>query len=426
MSFISKLFGGTKSERDIRSFKPLVDEINSIYASLEEQSLDYLVGRLKEIRQEVADSREAVKQSMPDDAERDEEMYRAEQDVLDRRMTEVFAIVKDACRRLMGQEFKVLGQDMVWDMIPFDVQLFGAIVLHKGRIAEMKTGEGKTLVATMPIVLNALTGRGVHIITVNDYLAERDSQWMGQIYQLLGLSVGCILNRMTPDERRLIYACDITYGTNNEFGFDYLRDNMAVTPEDQVQRGHAYGIVDEVDSVLIDEARTPLIISGQVDSPIDTQYVEIKPKVQQLIRTQTNLVNSLVSEAEKEWEEDEYAAATKLLIASRGMPKNRKLMKMFQETGVQTAVRSVENDYMRDKKLHELDEELYFFVDEKSHIIDLTDQGRVHISPDNPDAFVIPDLGEAYHAIENEPNLSTEQQLVKKAEVQELHTQRSN
>ena len=426
MSFIRKILGGTKSERDISGFKPQVDEINAIYATLEDQPLETLVGRLKEIRQEVADEREAVKQAAPESPERDEEIYQAEQEVLDRRLTEVFAIVKEACRRLMGKEFKVLGLPMVWDMIPFDVQLLGAIVLYKGRIAEMKTGEGKTLVATMPMVLNALTGRGVHLITVNEYLAQRDSQWMGQIYELLGLSVGCILNQMSPEERRQVYACDITYGTNNEFGFDYLRDNMSVNPEDQVQRGHVYAIVDEVDSVLVDEARTPLIISGQVDSPIDARYTEVKPKVQQLIRSQTNLVNSLVAEAEKEWEKEEYPAATKLLIASRGMPKNRKLMKMFQETGVQTAMRSVENNYMREKKLHELDEELYFFVDEKSHIIDLTDKGRVHISPDNPDAFVIPDLGEAFHAIDNDSSLSSEQRLQKKAEIQELHSERSN
>jgi preprotein translocase subunit SecA len=249
----------------MRQFRPLVEEINQISADLEERPQEYLVERLGEIRQEIDDARDAVTQRMQDSTERDEEIYKAEQDTLDRRMAEVFAIVKDACRRMVGQDFKVVGQAMTWDMIPFDVQLLGAIVLHKGRISEMKTGEGKTLAATMPVVLNALTGRGVHIITVNDYLAERDSQWMGQIYKTLGLSVGCILNQMNPEERREIYACDITYGTNNEFGFDYLRDNMSVRPEDQVQRGHSYAIVDEVDSVLIDEARTPLIISGQVD-----------------------------------------------------------------------------------------------------------------------------------------------------------------
>ncbi|MCH7859406.1 MAG: preprotein translocase subunit SecA, partial [Candidatus Marinimicrobia bacterium] len=257
LGFIQKLFGGTKSEREIKRFQPQVDDINAIYATLVDKPLEYLVGRLREIKQEVADVRNATRDAAPEGPDRDEAIYQAEQDLLNDRLAEVFAIVKDACRRLMGHEFKMLGQTSIWDMIPFDVQLLGAIVLHKGRIAEMKTGEGKTLVATMPLVLNALTGGGVHLITVNDYLAQRDSEWMGQVYQLLGMTVGCILNRMGPDERRQVYACDITYGTNNEFGFDYLRDNMAVSPEDQVQRGHTYAIVDEVDSVLIDEARTP-------------------------------------------------------------------------------------------------------------------------------------------------------------------------
>ena len=426
MSFIRNLLGGSKSEREIRRFQPLVDEINGIYASLESKPLEQLIERLAEIRQEVATARETAKQEAADSPDRDEDIYRAEGGILDLRLAEVFAIVKDACRRLMGKDFKVLGQALVWDMIPYDVQLLGGVVLHRGRIAEMKTGEGKTLAATMPMILNALTGRGVHLITVNDYLAQRDSQWMGEIYDLLGISVGCILNQMSSEERRRVYACDITYGTNNEFGFDYLRDNMAVSPEDQVQRGHAYAIVDEVDSVLIDEARTPLIISGQVDNPTDTRYTEIKPKVAQLVRSQTHLVNALVAEAQELWEQDEYAAATKLLISSRGMPKNSKLMKMYQETGVQSSIRSVENDYLRDKKLHELDEELLFFVDEKSHIIDLTDKGRNHVSPDNPDAFVIPDLGEAFHTIENNPEHSEEAKVRLKGEAQALHSERSN
>ena len=425
MSILKKLIGGGKSDREIRGFRPMVDEINRIYGTLENKPLEYLVSRLDEIRQEVKAARELAKQESADSLD-DEEIYQAEQGALDDRLPEVFAIVKDACRRLVDKEFKVLGQSLVWNMIPFDVQLYGAIVLHKGRIAEMKTGEGKTLAATMPMVLNALTGRGVHLITVNDYLAQRDSQWMGQIYELLGISVGCILNQMSPEERRKVYACDITYGTNNEFGFDYLRDNMAVSPEGQVERDHAYAIVDEVDSVLIDEARTPLIISGQVDNPTDSHYTDVKPQVAQLVRSQTNLVNSMVAEAEDLWEKEEYVAATKLLVASRGMPKNRKLMKMFQETGVQTAVRSVENDYLRDKKLHELDEELYFFVDEKSHIIDLTDMGHTHISPNDPEAFVIPDLGEAFHTIQNDASLSPEEQLRLKGEAQELHSERSN
>ncbi|MCH7575988.1 MAG: preprotein translocase subunit SecA [Candidatus Marinimicrobia bacterium] len=426
MNILTKLFGGTKSERDIRGFGPQVEEINAIFATLESKSDDDLIARLGEIRQEITDARDAAREIALESEELDDMLQEAEQAVLESRLTEVFAIVKDACRRLLGSELKILSQEMIWNMVPFDVQLMGGIVLHKGRIAEMKTGEGKTLVATMPMVLNSLTGRGVHLITVNDYLAQRDSQWMGQVYRSLGLSVGCILNSMSPAERREQYACDITYGTNNEFGFDYLRDNMSVTPEDQVQRGHMFAIVDEVDSVLIDEARTPLIISGQVDTPIDTTYDELKPSVEKLVRQQTNLVNRLVAEAEAQWKEEEYAAATQLLIASRGMPKNRKLMKMYQETGVKAAVRSVENDYMRDKKLTEIDEQLYFFVDEKSHIIDLTDMGRQFIAPDDLEAFIIPDIGEAFHTLEADSSLSDEERLKKKEEIQDLHAERSN
>ena len=196
-------------------------------------------------------------------------------------------MVKETCRRLIGQSWRVVGQEIKWEMDPYDVQLIGAIILHRGKIAEMKTGEGKTLVATMPMYLNALTGRGAHLITVNDYLAQRDAEWMGEIYKRLGLTVGFILNTMDNTQRRAAYNCDITYGTNNEFGFDYLRDNMSLAPEDQVQRGHAYAIVDEVDSVLIDEARTPLIISGSVDAPVDSSYKDLKPAVQMLYRKQS-------------------------------------------------------------------------------------------------------------------------------------------
>ncbi|MEE9465752.1 MAG: preprotein translocase subunit SecA, partial [Candidatus Neomarinimicrobiota bacterium] len=423
---LTKIFGGTKSERDIRSFSTVVDEINAIFADLADRPDEYLSNRLREIRQEVADTREAVRAAAPEDDQVDDEMYQAEQVMLHERETEVFAIVKDGCRRLIGHEFKVLGLPMVWDMVPFDEQLLGAIVLHSGRIAEMKTGEGKTLVATMPLILNSLTGRGAHLSTVNDYLAERDSQWMGQVYTFLGISVGCILNHMDPEERRDIYSRDITYGTNNEFGFDYLRDNMAVSPENQVQGFHGFAIVDEVDSVLIDEARTPLIISGQVDNPTDSLYADLRPSVEKLVRTQTNLVNSLVAKGEQLWDTEEYEAATKLLISSRGMPKNARLRKVFQRTGVQAKVRTVENDYMRDKKLTELDEELFFFVDEKSHIIDLTDKGRMEIAPNDPDAFIIPDLGEGFHTIDTTPGLSPEEVLDRKEKIQDLHGQRSN
>ncbi len=285
--FFKNLLGGNKSDRDIRSFEPQVNQINELYAGLEDRPEGYLQERLAEIREEIDAAREAARSANKDRDDIDEHIYQAEQNALDDHLVEVFAIVKDGCRRLLGQEFKLLGQAVVWDMVPFDVQLLGAITLHQGRIAEMKTGEGKTLVATMPIILNALTGRGVHLVTVNDFLAQRDSHWMGQVYDYLGLSIGCIVNDMTPEERKVAYSKNITSGTNNEFGFDYLRDNMAVSPENQVQRGHVYVIVDEVDSVLVDEARTPLIISGQVDAPKDTMYTDLKSKVEQLIRSQT-------------------------------------------------------------------------------------------------------------------------------------------
>ncbi|MFC1481421.1 preprotein translocase subunit SecA [Candidatus Neomarinimicrobiota bacterium] len=426
IEFFKKMLGGTKSDRDIRSFEPIVTQINEVYAGLEDKPEGYLQERLAEIREEIDSAREVARSANEGHDDIDEHIYQAEQATLEDHLVEVFAIVKNGCRRLLGKEFKLLGQEMAWDMVPFDVQLLGAITLHRGRIAEMKTGEGKTLVATMPLILNALTGRGVHLVTVNDYLAKRDSTWMGQVYNYLGLSVGCILNDMSPDERKVVYSKDITYGTNNEFGFDYLRDNMAVSPENQVQRGHVYVIVDEVDSVLVDEARTPLIISGQVDAPKDTMYTDLRPNVEKLIRSQTALVNKLVAEAEQIWDTEEYAAATKLLIASRGMPKNTRLRKNFQKTGVQSAVRTVETDYMRDKKLNDLDEELFFFVDEKSHIIDLTEQGRAHIAPDNPEAFVIPDLGTAFSELDNDESLSDDERRAAKEKIQDLHSERSN
>jgi len=331
----------------------------------------------------------------------------SEKEMLDEIMPEAFAMVKETCRRLVGQSWKVVGQTVTWDMIPYDVQLIGAVVLHRGKVTEMKTGEGKTLVATMPIYLNALTGRGVHIITVNDYLAQRDSEWMGKIYERLGLTFGNILNQMDNNERREVYKCDITYGTNNEYGFDYLRDNMALTADEQVQRGHFYAIVDEVDSVLIDEARTPLIISGAVDHPVDSKYKEMKPVVEKLVRMQTSLVNQIVGEGDKLLSEGkESEAGYKFLQAGRGAPKNRKLQKLYQEGTPKKLAHQVESEYMRDKKLNEVDEDLYFSIDEKSHVIDLTEKGRQAISPDNPEMFVIPDLGEMLHDIETNESLS--------------------
>ena len=234
----------------------------------------------------------------------------------------------------------------------------GGIVLHEGKIAEMKTGEGKTLVAAFPIFLNALTNRGVHLVTVNDYLAQRDAEWMGEVYKRLGLTVGFILNNMTPDDRRKNYNCHITYGTNNEFGFDYLRDNMSLQKEDQVQREYAYAIVDEVDSVLIDEARTPLIISGAVDAPVDTTFNELKPLIQKLVKKQNELVAQITKEAQSLMKDNkDNEAGYKLLQALRGAPKHPRVMKIFQEAGTKKLAHQVESEYMRDKKLHEVDDD---------------------------------------------------------------------
>ena len=245
-----------------------------------------------------------------------------------------------------------------------DVQLIGGIVLHRGAIAEMANGEGKTLVATLAAYLNGIEGKGVHVVTVNDYLARRDADWMGPIYKFLGLTVAYITNDMTPEQRKQAYNADITYGTNNEFGFDYLRDNMAISLEGVVQRGHYYAIIDEVDSVLIDEARTPLIISGPVGES-KNRFAEMKPKVEQLVRSQTVLVNRLVAEGERLLKEGkEYEAGIKLLQAQRGAPKNKRLTKLLHEPGVQKLIRRVENDYLRDKRLNELDEDLYFSIEE--------------------------------------------------------------
>ena len=263
---LSKLFG-TKSEREIKKLIPIVAEINQVFDSLKTKNDDELKNRTFELRDQVIQARKQVDDDLSpsmDKGERDKLISKAEQDELDSNMVEAFAMVKETCRRMMGQSWRISGQETKWEMIPYDVQLLGAIILHKGKVAEMKTGEGKTLVATMPLYLNALSGRGVHVVTVNDYLAQRDAEWMGEIYRRLGLTVGFILNSMDNMQRREMYGCDITYGTNNEYGFDYLRDNMALRPEEQAQRGHAFAVVDEVDSVLIDEARTPLIISGAV------------------------------------------------------------------------------------------------------------------------------------------------------------------
>ena len=319
MSILTKIVTtifGSKSEKDLKEINPIVNEVNSIFATLENLSDDELKEKFSNHRKEIKsirnDTMVRCQSEKLSSKETDDLIYNDEQKYLNDKMCEIFAIIKDAARRLVGTKYKVMGQEVEWNMVHYDVQIIGGVVLHKGKIAEMKTGEGKTLVSTLSICLNALTGRGVHVITVNDYLAERDSQWMGLLYSFLGLSFGCITNRMSPVDRKEIYSRDITYGTNNEFGFDYLRDNMASHPNNQVQNGHVYAIVDEVDSVLIDEARTPLIISGSVDAPMNTHYQELKPSVFSLIQKQTSLINEFIAEAEKKLEIDCLKAQAKL------------------------------------------------------------------------------------------------------------------
>ena len=403
---ILKLFVGDKHERERKRLWPMVEKINAIAESYEELSDDEVQAKTEEFRSRLAEGED-----------------------LDDLLAEAYATVKEACRRNLGRSWPVTDQEFTWDMVPFDVQIFGAIVLHEGKIAEMATGEGKTLVAIMPLYLNALEGKGCHLVTVNDYLARRDAEWVGEILEWLGLEVGCIQQGMSPDERREQYRADVTYGTNNEFGFDYLRDNMAVTREGRVQRGHHYCIIDEVDSVLIDEARTPLIISGPAQQDTSGKYPELKPMVERLVRDQIRLVNTLVADAEKlldsESEEDTYEAGIKLFQARRGMPKHNRLMKVLNETGVKQLVQKVEADYMRDKRVHELDEDLYFAMDEKGHDAHLTDKGRERVAPDDPDLFVVPDLSEEMGEIEEDDSLSEEEKEQRRLELERDYSEKS-
>ncbi len=449
-NIIEKIFG-TKHERDIKKIRPIVDKINEIYETYHDLTDEELRAKTDEFRQRINERVQPIRDriaeleeqlradTVEDDGKEaidleaireeisqlEEEEYRETQAVLDEILPEAYAAVKEACRRLVGKRWKVVGHEIVWDMVPFDVQLIGAVVLHQGKIAEMATGEGKTLVATMPLYLNALPGKGVHLVTVNDYLARRDAEWMGKIYESLGLTVAYITNEMTPEQRKKAYGADITYGTNNEFGFDYLRDNMAIRLEDQVQRGHYYAIIDEVDSVLIDEARTPLIISGPVEHSFH-RYTEMKPPVQQLVRKQTHLVNQIVARAEKLLQEgEEYEAGVLLLQATRGAPKNKRLMKLLLEPGIKKLINRVENDFLRDKRMHEIDDELYFVIDEKQHTIDLTEKGRQELSPNDPELFVLPDLGEEISKLEADESLSAEEKLKKREELEQLYAERS-
>jgi preprotein translocase subunit SecA len=423
---------GDRHEREARKLQPLIGEINSIAAQLEHVSEEQLRGQTEKLRAVIRervgrmdsriDALRDEKRGTEEVAEREnlaaeirnleEERKNELQAVLDETLPEAYATVKEACRRLLGQEITVTGQPMKWDMVPYDVQLIGGVALHRGKVAEMATGEGKTLVATMPLYLNALTGRGVHLVTVNSYLAQRDSEWMGTVYRYLGLTVDCIdLHEPGTPERQAAYRADISYGTNNEFGFDYLRDNMVHTLEQRVQRGHYYAIIDEVDSILIDEARTPLIISGPVGEEQSEEYKRYNPSVASVFRKQTRIVGELIADAERLIESgQEQEAGSKLLAAKRGAPRNKRLLKLFADTpSLQKLVSQTEGDYMREKKLHEVDEMLLFAMDEKGHSIHLSDRGLDELSPLDPEAFVVPDLSGEMDSIERDPDMPVEE-----------------
>ena len=450
---LKKIFGD-KNEKATREILPMVDQINAEYENLQKLTDDELRAKTAEFKQRILDNTEDIrtpleekkaklqevqsaeeKHAIYDEIEKlEEELSEKYDETLDELLPEAFAVVKDTCRRLCGKSWDAAGNKILWEMIPYDVQLVGGIVLHQGKIAEMATGEGKTLVATLPMYLNALTGRGVHLVTVNDYLAKRDSEWMGEIFKFHGLTVGCILNTMDPDQRVKMYQCDITYGTNNEFGFDYLRDNMSSAKEYCVQRKHNYAIVDEVDSVLIDEARTPLIISGPVGST-EHKFDEMKPRVERMFRKQSNLIASIVKEAEQLLKSSDSKnreqAGILLLRAHRGFPKNKVLMKLFSEPEYKKLMQQTELDFLREngKRMPEIDEELYFAIDERQNQIDLTEKGREELSAGSSEGkefFVLLDLGTEISKIENDPSMTPADVIRRKDELYHIYTERSD
>jgi preprotein translocase subunit SecA len=415
-----KAIFGSKNDRDVKKIRPIVTRINEIEAGLKNLSDNDLRAKTAAWKEELS--------KIEDNAE----LARR----LDEILPEAFAVVKNACRRMCGQEVVVREHPLKWEMVPFDVQLIGGYALHTGHISEMATGEGKTLVATLPVYLNALTGRGVHVVTVNDYLAARDSEWMGAIYKFLGLTVGVILHDQPPSVRREQYLCDITYGTNSEFGFDYLRDNgMALRKEEQVQRGHYFAIVDEVDSILIDEARTPLIISGPAVHTFDEQYAQWKPTVDGLVRAQQQLCNRFLKEAEELIKKlhpadgsnvagaDALEKQIGLLLfrVKTGQPRSEGLMKLLENPENAALMNRAELDLHKDQKkvdLYREKEELLFAMDEKSHDADLTEKGRNYISPQDPDAFVLPDLTTMLHDVDAGPETDARKRLETKAKMQ--------
>lgn len=404
---LSKIVG-SKNARELKKIEPLIAQINTHEEALKSLSDAELQAKTNEFKERIKKG-ETVDDILP----------------------EAFAVVKNTCRRFTEAKrvIKVREQEIRWEMIPFDVQLLGGIALNTGRIAEMATGEGKTLVGTLPTYLNALTGLGVHVVTVNDYLAARDSEWMGEIYRFLGLTVGCLQNGQYSEERRQNYACDITYGTNSEFGFDYLRDNgMATRVEEQVQRGHAYAIIDEVDSILIDEARTPLIISGP--ATVSThQYDKFKNSVESLVRKQSQFCSDLATQANKLLAEGKLAEAGLIFFRVKtGMPRNKLLLKAFEDPVTRRAIDDAELSMYQDTKrteLYKLKEQLYYTIEEKSSETDLSEMGRDFLNPNDPEAFVLPDLITINHDIDQNTSLSPEAKEKAKQDAQ-MHYEEAN
>ncbi|MDD5609209.1 MAG: preprotein translocase subunit SecA, partial [Ignavibacterium sp.] len=451
LKIIKKIFGD-KYEKDLKQLWPIVTEINEYYESFKNLTDDELKNKTKEFKEKIQAHTEVTRKQIEElrtKLQTDEDFDRNSvydelddleetlndqyEEILDQILPEAFAVVKSTCARLVGKSWTAAGNKITWEMIPYDVQLIGGIVLHQGKIAEMATGEGKTLVATLPLYLNSLTGRGVHLVTVNDYLAKRDSEWMGEVFRFHNLTVGVILNTMDSSQRQQMYACDITYGTNNEFGFDYLRDNMSVDISQQVQRKHNYAIVDEVDSVLIDEARTPLIISGPVDRD-DHQFNDMKPRIERIFRLQKNLVATLVQQAEdmlNKGNKNDTEAGVLLFRSYRGLPKNNKLTKVLSEPSYKKLMQQTELDYLREKgkNMHIIDDELYFVIDEKGNQIDITEKGREELAKGSgmeKEYFVLPDLGYEISKFENDDTLTLEEKLKRKDALYKKYSEASD
>ena len=395
LSILLKPFAGRHYKKFLERARPIVTKINELDKSYTGLSDAELKAKTEEFRERIKAG-----------------------ETLDQILPEAFATVKNAARRLVGTRALVCEHELAWDMVHFDVQLIGGLALHEGRISEMATGEGKTLVATLPLYLNCLNGRNAQLVTVNDYLARRDSEWMGQLYGFLGVTVGCIQQQMSPDRRRDMYGCNITYGTASEFGFDYLRDNgMATRKEDQVQRDHWFCIVDEIDSILVDEARTPLIISGPAPIEREQPFTRLKPGVDRLVNDQTRLCNRLVGEAKDILEkpgrtnEERDLAIRKLVQVKMGNPKNKLLLRLMENPEWRKQLDKVETDLNSDlnkDEMYHLKEHLLYVIDERQHQADLTEIGRKHLRPDNPDAFMMPDLATAFSDLERDTSIPPE------------------